>query len=176
MSQRTQQRAGDYFTLAGKRSPGIADVTGAASRRKWDIHAPHGHDGAASVYRGLECSKFSIKIRLYGDPHKPDPDWQDWFAFEPIVMTPPSRQMPRMLDIWHPYLERLRIKSVGVVSVSQPEQTGDGEWTITIELVEFRQPKLALAKPASSKSEASQDPWDRQIDALIQRAHEEAAK
>jgi len=166
MIKLTTQGLGDYFILAGKRSPGLCDISGCSDARKWDKLQGYGYSGGFCRYRGKSIGEFTIKVRLYGDPFRPDPDWAAWQRFRPVLARPPSGQEPKMLDIWHPWLEELEIKSVGVVEVSAPEQTADGEWTIAIKFIEFRKPKFSLVKPEASKAKESNDPYQRTIERL----------
>jgi hypothetical protein len=152
----------DYFKLGGKRSPGIAEIVGAASVRNWDKREGYALTGSFSVFRGRGLAEFSARIRLYTIA-----DWDAWHAWKPIVDKLPTSRGGRgpasgCLDIWHPLLEELDIKSVGVAKVKQPEQTGDGEWTIEIEFIEFRHPKVTLAQPDSAAS-TPVDPIEEEI-------------
>lgn len=155
----------DYFLLNNVRSPGLAEIVGAASVRLWDERKGFGLNGAISVFKGRALSKFSAKIRLITEQ-----DWADWQAWKPIIDKLPTRRGGNTpdsgnLDIWHPVLEDLNIKSVGVVSVSQPEQTDNGEFTIKIDFIEYRRPTVGLAKPEGSKA-TPVDPYDQKIEAL----------
>jgi len=67
----------------------------------------------------------------------------------------------------------LKIKSVGVVDVGQPYQSDDGEWTIEVKFIEYRRPKITLAKPEAAKATPT-DPYDRIIDSLDQQIKEAA--
>jgi hypothetical protein len=162
----------DYILLASKKSPGIAEVRGASSPRKWDERDGVGITGAALVFKGRGLAHFSVVLRLYSAQ-----DWQDWHAWKPIVdKLPTSRGEGNdsgTLAIWHPLLQTLDIKAVGVAEVMQPDQTGDGEWSIEIKFVEWRAPKYALAKPEGAvESAAVVDPieeeWIKPLTALLQ--------
>jgi hypothetical protein len=174
MTALTSQGYGDFIMLGGSRSAGLADVSGASSPRKWDQAAGYGLSGATTRFLGVMCSEFSIKFRLYGDPQTPSPDWAAWNAFEgAVLMKPPAGRFPKALDIWHPVLERLKIKSVGVKDVGQPYQSDTGEWTIEVQFIEFRRPKISLAKPEGSKATPT-DPYDKIIDSLDKQIQEAA--
>jgi hypothetical protein len=152
----------DYVLVAGKRSPGLAEVVGAGSPRDWDIRKGYGISGAFSVFTGLSLSKFSVKIRLYTEQ-----DWLDWYAWKPIVDKLPTRRggsgkHSGNLDIQHPLLESCGIRAAGVEDVSQPEQTGDGEWTVVIKFIEFRHPKIGLARPEGATS-TPVDPIEEEV-------------
>lgn len=162
----------DYVLMAGRKSPGLAEVTAASAPQKWDIRKGYALAGARPVYRGRDVAKPVIKIRLLSDQ-----DWTDWHAWKDIVSRPPDLVRPRAIDIWHPILEDLGIAAVVVADVSQPEQVGDGEWLITIKLIEYRRPNYALAVPDSAQARPV-DPIDAQIqlnDAVIQNLNQQLA-
>jgi len=115
----------DYILLAGKRSR-----------------------GSRPVFRGLGISKFSVAFKLFSSQ-----DWDDWVEWSPIVQQPPVAERPRAIDIWHPMLEDLQIKSVVVESVLQPDQVGDGEWDIIVRFIEHRRPVRILEPVDGSQAE-----------------------
>ena len=152
----------DYILLSGKKSPGFAEVVGAASIRKWDERPGFGLSGAFSVFTGRGLAHFTVRLRLY----TPE-DWSEWYAWKPIVDKLPTRRGGSgkdtgTLDIWHPLLEALDIRAVAVEEVRAPEQTDHGEWTIEIKFIEFRHPKLTLAKPEGSAA-TPVDPVEEEI-------------
>jgi hypothetical protein len=150
----------DSIVLAGQKSPGIAEVIGAGSPRKFDVRKGYGLSGGFVIFRGNELAEFVVKIRLYTVE-----DWVAWHLWRPLVDKPPIGERARALDIQHPQLEDLKIRSVVVKDVDQGEQTDDGEWTFTIKFLEYRSPKLALAKPEGSAA-TPRDPVDSIIEDL----------
>lgn len=163
--QLTRQGAGDWCLLGGERSPGLCTVIGADSPRKWDERVGFGLSGAWTIYLGIGVSSFSIKFKLYGK-RDVSPDWVAWNKFDAaVLMKPPKNKRPKTLDIWHRELERLKIKSVGVKNVKQPVDLGKGEWEVEVEFIEYRLPKLTMAKPEGSQAKPT-DPVDKEIEAL----------
>ena len=156
--------------LSGKRSPGLADVSGANSPRNWDKRKGYGLMGAIAVFHGMDLAEFSVKLRLYTPQ-----DWEDWHAWKALVDKPPVGTRPRSLDITHPLLEELDIKSVVVTDVMQPEQTDNGEWTVEIKLLQWRQPKIGLAKPEGSTA-TPVDPVEQEIGQLTEQFQKLAAQ
>lgn len=137
----------DYILLDEKKSPGIAEINGASSVRQWDEREGFGLSGAISVFKGRGLAKFAVTLRLYTDE-----DWEAWHAWKPLVDRLPTRKGGKgkdsgVLKIYHPLLELLDITDVAVTDVMQAVQTNDGEWTVEIRFIEFRHPKLTLAKP-----------------------------
>ncbi len=163
----------DYVILGGQRSPGLAEISDASSPRRWDERKGYGLSGSTVVFRGIGLAKPILTLRLYSAE-----DFAAWESWRPLVARPPLGSRPRALDIWHPFLEEAGIGSVVVEDVSQPVQSGDGEWTITIKLIEYRRPKLTLARPDGSDTRLT-DPIDIEIaanDAEIRRLNAELAR
>lgn len=155
----------DYVVLSGQRSPGVAELAGAASPRKWDVRKPHGGSGATVVYTGTDVSRFKLTLRLYTVQH-----WTDWHAWKALVTRPPAGERPRALDIRHPLLDDLGITSVVVEDLLQPRQTKDDEWTIEVHLLEYKPPVRALARPDGSDAAPTiTDPVELRIQALTTR-------
>ena len=161
----------DYFILQGQKSPGISRVEKAGSPRKWDERGGYGASGSVLVFMGRRLSAFDAIVELYTPQ-----DWADWAAFKPLVDRLPFSKRPRALDIYHPYLADLGIKSVVVVDCLQPVPLELGGHSITIQLQEFRPLKLTLAKPEASTNAPVTDPYDKQIEALTKQFQELAKK
>jgi hypothetical protein len=152
----------DYFLLAGKKSPGVCEITGAGSPRKLDERGGYGLSGSTLVFTGVGLAKWSVKILLWLPEH-----FADYAQWRPLVARPPLNTRPRALDIWHPYLEALGIRSCMVEDEHQPEPEDDtGLFAITIDFKQFRAPRIALAKPDGSSAENANDPVQAQIEAV----------
>lgn len=164
----------DYVLIGGKRTPGIGVVVGASGPLKWDEQNGYGYSGAFLIFRGARLAHFEVRCSLYTVQ-----DWEDYHSFLPTIKVPTQR-FPKALDIWHPFLEQLGIKSVVPEEPKQPEgpdETGVYVWTV--KLAQYRRPKLTLVKPEASKDKQSTDPIDLEIEALIganQRKRDELSR
>jgi hypothetical protein len=147
----------DYVTFAGHRTPGVADVSGAGSPRKWDERESYGFSGAYVVYHGQNLSHFSVRVRLITEQ-----DWLDWYGFKPIVDRVPLGKIQRPVDIVHPLLGMLGIHAAVVEDVSQALQVEDGIWEIEIKCIEYRSPVLALAAAKGAQA-TPDDPEDARL-------------
>lgn len=147
----------DFVDFAGQTTPGIAEVVGASTPRRWDERESYGLSGALVVYHGLKLARFSVLIRLYTQQH-----WDDWYGFKPLVDKVPIGRRQGPLDITHPLLQQLGIRSVVVEEVVQPTQVEDGVWEIEVKLIEYRRPVLSLAKADGAKATPA-DPEDAEI-------------
>jgi hypothetical protein len=160
----------DFIAIGGMTSPGYADVAGAGSPRKWDIRAGYAISGATVVYGGKDLSKFSVTIYMAEDD-----DLDDWFDFATMLGKETKSRAGQAFDIVHPFLitAPLNIKSVCVEDISQLTQDPTGLWKATIKFIEYRRPKIILAKPDSATpdvpaaSPVATDKADLQTQALM---------
>lgn len=165
----------DYVRIADRKSPGLADVFGAADGREFSVRQPPFTTGALILYKRRSLAEFSVTFRL----HTPD-QFAEWAEFrKPLDQKPNVRRRPKALDIWHPLLEELDIKAAVVKKVHQGEQTTeDGEWTYRVDFLESRgQPKMSLVKMEGSKA-SPKDAVERRIldnDREIERLAQELA-
>jgi hypothetical protein len=150
----------DKVIMAGRITPGIAEITGADSPRKWDESSGPGLSGALLLYRGNALSHFSINLYLYTVE-----DWNDWAAFRPFVLKKPLGKVPRAFDVSHPQLAEVGIHSCVIENVHAPEQTDNGVWIIQIPCIEFRKLKAEQGKPDGSAATPA-DPVDDFIGGL----------
>jgi hypothetical protein len=160
----------NWILLQNRRSPGVADVSGAALLQRLDVRKMMGMSGGIIVWTGQDLCPFVVKLRLYEQEH-----WDAWEAWKPIVLAKPKivtgvapgAVVSKALDIQHPLLEQVGIRAAVVHKVTQSDRTHEaGEWTITINFIEFRgAPKMQMAKAEGSKSTPT-DPVDQYIDQL----------
>ena len=150
----------DYIILAGERSPGVAEVSGADTKLKWDKRRGYGLSYGTSIFRGVELAEPTVTLRLYSQQ-----DWNDWDTFRPLVARPPQGQRPRAMDISHPFFESAGIRSVTIQEVGQPKEAADGEYVITIKMLEFNRSVFSLARPTASEERPLTE-RQRQIQAL----------
>lgn len=166
MSFDPYEQTADHILLAGQKSPGIAEVLGAASIREYAVRQPPFTTGARIIYKRRELAQFSVRISLYSRE-----DFAAWVLWRPIVdAVPDVRREAKALSIDHPLLADLDIKAVVVKEVGQLEQPRDGEWTCTIKFLESRGlPKVSLATVEGAKVEPK-DPVDIKIEQLTAQA------
>lgn len=139
----------DAITLGGLKSPGIAKVIGAGSRRKVDVRTAYGISATVAVW--LEVAEFKVEILLVTDA-----DWAAWHTWRAAVLREiranrRNRAGDFAVDIGHPFLAMFDIKAVIVKSISQPEETDPNLYKVTIEFIEYRKITMSLSKPEGAK-------------------------
>lgn len=154
----------DHALVAGVRTPGLCEVVNAGSPRQWDERRGYALSGSTLVFRGIRLADFSLRLRLYSPE-----DWRAWHEFAPVVARPPQGERSTALDIVHPILEEVGIRSAVVLDVVAPAQTADGEWTVEVRMKEFRRPVVTVA-PVDGSSARVESNASRDRDIQIERA------
>jgi hypothetical protein len=159
----------DAGLIEGMLTPGLLKLGEPDSPREWDQRRGYGWAGSFPFFLGVKLSEFDAVFELYTDEH-----WDQWQAIRPKFIKPPAGKRPKALDFVHPILADLDIKSVVVTNVKGPKVDGDGVNRITISLLAFRVPKIALSKPEAAADKPSDDPIDREIAARAGRVQANA--
>lgn len=159
----------DFFTIAGQRSPGVAELEGVTLSRTIDERKGFGLMGATTVVKGQKLSRFVAKVKLFEPQH-----FDEWQVFvDTLRRFNPRNDRLRGFEFSHPQTDQLGISAVVVEEIGAPMQTGDGEWTAAIKLVEHRRPRPMLARTDGSESgESSPDPVDQEIERLTRTVQE----
>jgi hypothetical protein len=166
MDPHTNPEAYDYFTLNGTESPGLCEVVGAGSPRNWDERKGYGLSGSILVFTGNALAKFSIKIRIGYDGARGRTiaeQWAEWETFRELVQKPPKGTRPKALEIYHPFLEDLVIKSVVVEDRIQFTQVDNGVFETEIKFHEYRAPSPSTSTPDGAGKEEPKDDVDQMI-------------
>lgn len=164
----------DRCVIGGYPTPGLCEVQGAGSPRKWDEQAGYAMSGAILIYRGHANSHFNLTFRLFTSEH-----WQQWAEIRPILLTAPKGSTApvdgggvgvaitksKALDIDHPVLAEVGITHIVVEDVSAPEQSEDGVWTIVVKCIEWRRFSIGIGKPDGAQQEPT-DPLQLELDGI----------
>jgi len=157
----------DYVKIGGKRTPGTAQIAGLSSKHEYAEWRTWGSGGAVVVYRGRKPSHFSIVVRL-----STGADWAAWHAFRVVLDRETDRNRNRGLDIEHPWCTMHGIRSVVVEEVSQPVEADNGDYLITVKVIESRPVKRSLAKVEGSKGPEPADPAEIRMQQLTQQVQQ----
>ncbi len=163
----------DVAQLGGVSTPGIAEVTGAALVRSWDVRKGYGTSGATTVYTGDQPAKFSLKLTFWLA------DQVDAYNDQivPLLEAAP-KGAKKALDFYHPAASERpqNIRAVVVEDVGQLVQSGDGLWTVEIKLLQYRAPKAAIGKPAGAAGNKATTPAPSAADNMIAKLTDQLKK
>lgn len=137
----------DQVIIAGDYIPGLPSVwsTKPSRKYKWDKKQGAGTAGDTITYRGIELVEFVIDVTFWEGPQV-----DAWDALYP-KWTPDGKTG---LDITHPTLDRLGVKSIVIVEFVQLFFRDAGAWGVQIGISEFRPPPPAniTTTPDGSKT------------------------
>lgn len=134
--------AWDVLIVAGEYTPGLAKVT--ASRvHKWDEKKGKGGAGSTLTYAGHDLAEGTIEIRMWEEEQ-----YNEFEAKAPAWL--PDPKTPKALDVYHPQLELLKIKSIVIKKLGGVVVSSDGLMTVTIDFLEYAPPKPAGGTPKGS--------------------------
>ena len=162
----------DFVTIAGQRTPGLATIKDADKIRRLHERRGYALSGASVRDQGDQLTHFTVQLVFTTSA-----EFEAWDAFRPILARPPGRSTSA-LDISHPILELVGIRSVIPEKTGQPKMLDElGTWGIELGFCEFRNPQPAL--DAVSASAAVVTPGngspEQQIEMLTAELHDEAA-
>lgn len=167
----------DTLLLGGKETPGVAEVSGADRPYKIDEKDGPGTEGAILTYRGKRLAKFTVKLKFWLVTGGDDDQLDEWDRFRPTLEQAANKKGVTALDVVHPALNDLGIKSVICDKIGQLVNEGKGLWSVTLSFIEYAPPKKgnATKTPSSSKTGTNgfptlADPRELIIGQLLQQA------
>lgn len=145
----------DVVFIGGVASPGVippGGLSGFKRAHEWDVKKGKGAHGATITYVQRPPAKGSIKFLLWSPEQ-----FVQWGTFRPQFKYDPTKKNPQAVDIFHPALADIDIKSVVCEGIGALENDGTGLWSITVELLEYFPPpkKSGVGTPSQSKTNTS---------------------
>lgn len=141
----------DVITLAGVPSPGIVQLAGHDRTIAWDRKAGGGQDGESTTRKGVEATEFTATFSLIIDPIiglDEETMWKEGFL--PVLLATFNGTLPTAVDIYHPDLVDVGIKSVVVKKIGGIVRDGKGGAKVSVTFLEHRPAKKkSTAKPGS---------------------------
>ncbi len=137
----------DSIVLAGVTSPGTCKLSGHKRDEAWDVKDGDGQGGASVTRKGEKLCKFTAAFNLADIA-----DFSAWDDFLVLLKSCTAGKDPKALDIYHPDLAEIDVKSVVVESIGGKVHDGKGGATITVGFLEYRPAKPKGGSPKGSKS------------------------
>jgi hypothetical protein len=147
----------DVVTIAGRTSPGLAQVQSISRSYSWDVKVGKGAFGSTTTFTGRVPAEFSVLFTLWKRAH-----FAAWELFCDRLKYNPAKIRYNVetrwvsgvdaVDIFHPSLAQLDINSVVVKKINGLTHKGKGVWNTSIEFLEwYPPPKLSVvATPVGS--------------------------
>ncbi len=127
----------DAIELGGVRSPGqIKSMTGHDRKINWDVKEGQGQSGASSTLKSIPLRVLSITFFLSDTE-----DFEAWADFSVLIYSTIAGPKPKALDIYHPDLAMVDIRSVTLANFGGVVHDGKGGQTITVQFQEYAPPK-----------------------------------
>lgn len=143
----------DHVVVQGVSSPGRCVVGGAAVAGRWDVKSGSG-DGATITYKGREVQEgITLTFTIWDQA-----GWANWLAFETLLQFDPLKGEGKAIDIAHPRLEAVGIRSCVVKKIDAPEWIPEKQLaTIVVYCIEYRPPAATnpTKTPNGSKTNTS---------------------
>lgn len=144
----------DAIVVEGKRSPGVATLSGHDREFGWDVKKAQGQAGAAITRTSEDLAEFTVKFDLTDRD-----DFNAWPAFQKHLEQSVTRaQTTKALAIYHPDLARNRITSVVVKKIGGIVHDDKGGQSVTVAFIEYAPPK--------KKKPAGPDPNQKELDEI----------
>lgn len=139
----------DFIVVGSARSPGICRPFEPKRKHEWDVKKGKGVRGATVTYVGQAPAQWDVVFELWQASH-----WDDWASFATLLKYDSTKKAVQAIDIYHPSLAEVDIKSVVVEAIGAITHEGKGLYTRTVSFLEyFPPPKLsAVSTPAGSQT------------------------
>ncbi len=126
----------EFILVAGVRSPGLAEVSGADRTYDWDTKTAPGTEGATSTYKGKGPVTFTVKLTFW-DSEQID----QWNRFRSLLKYESVKSVVKPVDIIHPALSQNGIGAAVTKKIGQLTHDGLGLYSVTVEFLEYFPPK-----------------------------------
>jgi hypothetical protein len=142
----------DAFQAGQITAPGICEVSEFKRAHEFDVKKGKGTYGATVTFVGRPPAKGSVKFLLWLPRH-----FTEWDAFRPLLKYDPTKKSVQAVDVYHPSLADIDIKSVVVESIGNAMKEAPGLYSITVELLEYFPAPKKSAVSTPTQSQATQD-------------------
>jgi hypothetical protein len=147
--------AEDAVMFAGERSPGICKLSGFARKFTWDVKAGKGVKGSTTTLTSYPPAEGTITFYLWEPEH-----FDEWESFQKKFDYDTTKKSVNALDVYHPTLSSIGVKSLVCKSIGARVPEGKGLFSVALEFLEYNPPpkKDASKSPDGSKGTADCGP------------------
>jgi len=147
-----QPLAWDTIRIAGQAVPGLAQVD-AEREYQTDHKRVAGADGHTLTGFGHMPAKAKITLRIWTDEQLNRLD-----QLMPTLFPPPRRGRPQPVDVQHPALKRLYVRSLYFTKIGSLKSSRGGVYEMQLEAVEFLPVNATAPSVTSTPKGSAADP------------------
>lgn len=138
-----------FVVIAGRRTPGVCDVSDAERTYKWDVKSGPGTQGETATYQGFGLAKFKIRLRMWTPEQI-----AEWDELRPLLKYDAGRKSVEAVDVTYPSLTDQDIFAAVVESIGALHVDA-GLATVEIGCIEYRPPpRVSATKTPSTVGKA----------------------
>jgi hypothetical protein len=163
--------AWDYALIDGLVTPGLAVVTKASRKIKWDDAKGAGTSGATSKFVGDELSEFDLTLQFV-DGVRGETAFEQRYRYQEQIV--PRLELAALgkqaCDFYYPSVSEppVNVRACVPTEIGAIEFAGDF-WQVVISFKQYRKPKPASGTPSGTKktkAPTAKDAQDLEIEAL----------
>lgn len=154
------------IVLGGVPSPGQVTLSAHDREYGWDVKSGTAQSGATITRKSDDPIAFTCNFYLVKDEADGIDDFALWPDFLALIKSTVAGKEPKALDIYHPDLSEVGIKSVVLKKQLGTIHDGKGGQTKGILFLEYIPPKKTGGTPSGSKTSAKNDPNQKALDEL----------
>lgn len=161
----------DKYRLGGTLSPGVVTFSGHEDKTEWDVKESEGTDGASPKRKGDKPREFQASHYIVVDTASGIDEHAEFDEFAKIIKSTVNGNSPKALDIEHPDLARVGIKSVVKGTIGGFKHDGKGGATVVVTYLPYSPPKpKPVGGPVGSKTKAqtAQEQFDEGAAAILE--------
>lgn len=145
----------DVVVIAGQRSPGKCELEGFERKHDWDRKKGKGAAGETITFTQKPAAEGKLTFTFWERDH-----FTAWAQFRPLFLYNPTKKQPTPVDIFHPSLEDVGIKSVVCGTIGPIKHMGKQEYAVEVQLLEYNPPppKSAVSTPNGSRGNSPPPP------------------
>lgn len=132
--------AWDVVKIGGDLSPGLCKLSGFKREFGWQIKKGKGAKGSTVTLNEYPPVEGTITFQLWEPEH-----WDQWENFGAHFAYDPTKKPIAALEIYHPSLDDIGIRTVVCKSIGAVEHMGNGLYQIVVTLIEYNPPPKAAA-------------------------------
>jgi len=133
----------DAIDLGGRKSPGVATLSGHDRVHEWDVQQGNAQSGANTRLKGDKPQEFTVTFYLVRDEAQGIDDWVEWESFVEVIEATVAGPTPKAVEIYHPDLasQRPPIACVAKATIGGAVHDGKGGKTVAVKFQEYRPAK-----------------------------------